>query len=134
MAVESVLNPSLTLAKILGAKAAIGSGLAAAAFGLDGAVAGYSALMGCLICVLPNAILAIHIAAGGMAGDARRLMRATYVGMALKLILTAALFTTVFVLVRPLAAGWLFAGFMVTQAVIWVAPLLARGEETTVTG
>jgi len=134
MAVESDLNPSLALAKILVAKVAFGSSLAAVAFGLDGAVAGYSALLGCLICVLPNAVLAIHIAAGGLAGDARRLIRATYIGMALKLVLTAALFTSVFVLVRPLAAGWLFAGFMVSQAVVWVAPVLTRGEETTVTG
>lgn len=134
MAVESDLNPSLALAKILAAKVAVGSSLAAVAFGLDGNVAGFSAFLGCLICVLPNAVLAIHIAAGGLAGDARRLMRATYLGMALKLVLTAALFTTVFVLVRPLAAGWLFAGFMVTQAMVWLAPLLTRGAETTVTG
>ena len=45
-----------------------------------------------------------------------------------------ALFTAVFVLVRPLAAGWLFAGFMVSQAVIWVAPVLTRDEAKTVTG
>ena len=62
------------------------------------------------------------------------MLRAAYVGMALKLVLTAVLFTCVFVLVRPLAAGWLFAGFIATQAVIWVAPVLTRGNETTVTG
>ena len=118
MAVESDLNPSLALAKILAAKVAVGSSLAAVAFGLDGNVAGFSALLGCLICVLPNAVLVIHIAVGGLTGDTRRLMRATYLSMALKLVLTAALFTTVFVLVRPLAAGWLFTGFMITQAIV----------------
>lgn len=134
MTVESDLNPALTLARILVAKAALGATLAAVAFGVDGLTAGYSALLGSLVCVLPNAILAIHIAAGGMAGDARRMVRAAYVGMALKLVLTAVLFTCVFVLVRPLAAGWLFAGFIATQAVIWVAPVLTRGNGTTVTG
>ena len=36
----------------------------------------------------------------------------------------------VFVLVRPLGAGWFFAGFLLSQAVIWVSPLLTRGPQT----
>jgi ATP synthase protein I len=133
MVVESDPSPSLAIVRILVAQAVLGAVLAVIGFGVDGAVAGYSALLGCLICVLPNTVLALHIMAGGLVRDARRLVRASYFGMALKLVLTAALFTIAFVTVRPLAPGWLFAGFIVTQAVIWVAPVLARDGRTTVT-
>jgi ATP synthase protein I len=133
MAVESDLSAPLAISRILVAQVALGAALAAIAYGVEGSSAGYSALLGCLICVLPNAVLALHILAGGLVRDARRLIRASYIGMALKLVLTAALFTIVFVTVRPLAAGWLFAGFMVTQAVIWAAPVLTRRGGAAVT-
>lgn len=102
-----------------------------AAFLTAGPLAAASALLGSLICAFPNAILGLRIAAAGATGDAKRMLRATYVAVALKLVLTAALFAAVFTLVRPLSAGWLFAGFIATQATMWAAPLLTgdhRGD------
>ena len=99
-----------------------------AAFLTTGPQAAGSALLGSLICAVPNAVLGLRIAAASATGDARRMLRATYVAVALKLVLTAALFAAVFVLVRPLSAGWLFAGFIATQATMWAAPMLTGGE------
>ena len=99
-----------------------------AAFLVAGRAAAGSALLGSLVCALPNAVLGLRIAAAGATGDAKTMLRATYVAVALKLLMTAALFAAVFMLVRPLEAGWLFAGFIVTQAVMWAAPALAGDD------
>ncbi len=56
------------------------------------------------------------------------MIRAAYIGELGKLALTVLMFGTVFVLVRPLAAGPLFIGFIAAQLVT-LAGLLMRDSE-----
>jgi ATP synthase protein I len=118
----------IAILRIVAAQFGVGLLTVLAAFLTAGPLAAASALLGSLICAFPNAILGLRIAAAGATGDAKRMLRATYVAVALKLVLTAALFGAVFTLVRPLSAGWLFAGFIATQATMWAAPLLTGGH------
>ncbi len=121
-------RPLTAILRIVAAQFGVGLAVVLAALLVSGQVAALSALMGSLACALPNAVLGIRISAASASGDAQRMLRATYVAVALKLLMTAALFAVVFALVRPLAAGWLFAGFILTQATMWVAPALAGDE------
>ena len=110
--------------------AQIGSGavLAAVLWGLHGHVAGYSALLGSLTCVIPNGFLALRLAAPRRDPGPKGLMRAAYVGELGKLGLTVLMFSIVFLLVRPLAVAALFAGFIVAQLMTF-AGLLMRDTE-----
>ena len=57
-------------------------------------------------------------------------MRAAWIGELGKLALTVLMFSIVFVTVRPLAAGALFAGFIVAQLVTFAGFLLRdAGQE-----
>ena len=84
-------------------------------WGADGHVSGYSALLGGLICVIPNAFLGLRLAMSRRDPGARALMSAAYIGELGKLALTVLMFSIVFTLVRPLAAGALFGGFIAAQ-------------------
>jgi ATP synthase protein I len=125
------LYPLTAIVRILLAQMGIGLVVAGAGFGISGGVAAWSALLGSLVCVLPNTFLGVRIVLAGGGGDARKLLRASYVGAAGKLLLTAALFAVVFALVRTLDPGWFFGGFMLSQLVIWASPILLRGTETS---
>ena len=120
--------------KVLVGQIGVGLVLAAALWGLLGPVAGYSALLGSLTCVIPNGFLALRLVAPRRDPGARALMRAAYIGELGKLGLTVLMFSIVFVLVRPLSAGALFAGFIAAQLVTF-AGFLVRDkldiEETT---
>jgi ATP synthase protein I len=89
--------------------------LAALFWGVNGTVAGYSALLGGLTCVVPNAFLALRLVVPRRDPGPGALVRAAYIGEIGKLALTVIMFTAVFTLVRPLAAGALFAGFIAAQ-------------------
>ena len=84
-------------------------------WGMDGNVAAYSALLGGLTCVVPNAFLALRLALPRRDQGAVALVRAAYIGELGKVALTVLMFGAVFLLVRPLAAGPLFAGFVGCQ-------------------
>jgi ATP synthase protein I len=88
-------------------------------------------MLGGLICVLPNAFLALRIVAPRRDPRARALVRAAYIGELGKLALTVLMFSIVFVLVRPLAAWPLFAGFIGAQ-LMTLAGLLMRDKEAQV--
>jgi ATP synthase protein I len=108
----------------------VGVALAALLWGLAGGVAGYSALLGSLTCVIPNAFLATRIVLARRDPGARALIRAAWTGELGKLALTVLMFSIVFVTVRPLAAGSLFAGFIVAQLVTFAGLLLRdAGQE-----
>lgn len=126
MGVSPENNPLSAMFRILLAQ--FGAGVAVAVTGQlsAGAVAGYSALLGGMICVVPNAFLALRMFAGSLIGDPRRALTATYIGAAGKLLLTAALFAAVFMLVRPLRPGWLFAGFLAAQGIVLLSLLSSR--------
>lgn len=104
---------NLIIPRVLGWQFVIGAALAAVLWGVYGDTAGYSALLGSLACVVPNAFLGLRLMAPGQ--DAQALLRAAWIGELIKLALTVAIFTLVFTLVRPLSPAALFAGFIVTQ-------------------
>ena len=109
---------------VLAGQLVVGTVLAALLWGLIGGVAGYSAMLGSLTCVIPNAFLATRIVLARRDPGARALIRAAYTGEMGKLALTVLMFSFVFVMVRPLAAGALFAGFIAAQLVTFAGFLM----------
>ena len=102
------------IARILLAQLGLGMVLTMLFWGMDGRVSGYSALLGSLASVIPNAFLALRLAMSRPDQGAKSLLRAAYVGELGKLALTVLIFSLVFTLVRPIAAGPLFTGFIGT--------------------
>ena len=119
--------------RVLIAQTISGVVLAALLWSTMGRVAGYSALIGSLICVIPSAFLALRLAVPRRDPGAGALMRAAYVGELGKLALTVLMFGVVFVAVRPLAAAPLFAGFIVAQLMTFSGLLMRddRQQERT---
>ncbi len=107
----------LMMAKVLLAQLGLSVVLATLFWGTDGRVSGYSALLGGLTCVIPNAFLALRLAVPRRDPGAGALVHAAYIGELGKLALTVLMFGMVFALVRPLAAGALFGGFIAAQLV-----------------
>ena len=104
--------------------------LAAGTVGLASDVqAGYSALLGGLICWLPNCYFAFRAFRHRGARSARKIVRSFYAGEAGKMALTMLLFAVVFVNVRPLNALALFVGYIATQASNWIVPLMVNRLE-----
>jgi len=106
----------------------IGVVLAAVLWGIYGPVAAYSALLGSLGCAVPNAFLALRLAAPRRDPGAKALVRAAYIGELGKLALTVALFVAVFVMVRPLSVAALFAGFIAAQLMTFAGLLADNGR------
>jgi ATP synthase protein I len=107
----------LTIPRVLMWQFVIGAVLAAVLWGFFGSVAGYSAMLGSLICVVPNGFLALRLLVPRRDPGAQALIRAAWIGEIGKLALTVLFFTLVFTLIKPLSAAALFAGFIVTQLV-----------------
>ena len=120
----------LTIPRVLMWQFLAGAALAAVLWGVFGWVAGYSALLGSLTAVIPNAFLALRLMAPRRNPGAKALVGAAWIGEIGKLALTVLFFTLVFTLVRPLSAAALFAGFITTQLVVF-AGLLMRDEQET---
>ena len=119
----------LTIARVLMWQLVVGAVLAAGLWGVFGGVAGYSAMLGSLVCVAPNGFLALRLIAPRRDPGAQDLMRVAWIGEIGKLALTVLFFTLVFTLVRPLSAAALFAGFIVTQLVVFSGFLMRSGQE-----
>jgi ATP synthase protein I len=105
--------------------------LAVLFWGTDGYVSGYSAMLGGLSCVIPNAFLALRLVVPRRDAGAAALLRAAYIGELGKLALTVLMFGTLFALVRPLTPLALFAGFITAQLATF-AGLLMRDTEQNV--
>ena len=114
--------------KVLVGQIGVGAVLAVVFWGVNGHVAGYSALLGSLTCVIPNAFLALRLVVPRRDPGAQALIRAAYIGELGKLALTVLMFSLVFVLVKPLAAPPLFTGFIATQLVT-LAGLVMQGKQ-----
>ena len=84
-------------------------------WGTNGYVSAYSATLGGLTCVVPNAHLALRLVAPRRDPGAGALTRAAYIGELGKLALTVIMFCMIFALVRPLSAPALFTGFIAAQ-------------------
>jgi ATP synthase protein I len=105
----------------------IGTLIAALALLLLDHVWAYSVFLGGLVCVIPNAFLAQRfVSAVGL--EQGRAFRRLIAGEAGKLLLTAALFVLVFVLVEPLQMLWFFGALFTVQLFGWAAPVLLRKD------
>ena len=120
----------LTIPRVLMWQFIVGAVLAAALWLVFGKVAGYSALLGSLACVLPNAFLGLRLMAPRR--DPGALKRAAWIGEIGKLALTVLLFVLIFTRVEPLEAAALFAGFIASQLTVF-AGFLMLGETGTET-
>lgn len=78
-----------------------------------GKVAGYSSVLGGLICLVPNIFLGTRLMLSSR--NVRGILRAAYLGELGKVILTTLLFGLVFFMVKPLNAMYLFLSFMIVQ-------------------
>ncbi len=107
-------SPGL-IARLLLAQLGLTVVLAVLFWGTGGVTSGYSALLGGLTCVIPNAFLAMRLMVPRRDPGPGALVRAAYIGELGKLALTVLMFTVVFTLVRPLDAWPLFAGFIAAQ-------------------
>ena len=91
---------------------------------LGGRISGFSALLGGLICLIPNAYLALRLMMPQSGRDADALLRAAYIGEAGKFALTVLLFGLAFTLVRPIDPVALFAAFIATTMVTFFGLLM----------
>ncbi len=98
-------------------------------WGIGGRISGFSALLGGLICLLPNAYLALRLTLPRSDPGASGLVRAAYIGELGKIVLTVLLFGLVFSLVRPVDPVALFSGFIVTT-MLTLFGFLMRDRET----
>ncbi|TFG39776.1 MAG: F0F1 ATP synthase subunit I [Chromatiales bacterium] len=118
----------LTIPRVLMWQFLTGMALAAVLWGVFDGVVGYSAVLGSLICLIPNAFLALRLVVRRRDPGAAALINAAWIGEIGKLALTVLFFTLVFTLVRPLSAAALFAGFIATQLVT-LSGLLMRSQQ-----
>ena len=91
-----------------------------------GITASYSALLGGLIALLPNAFFAYKAFRYFGARSAREIVQAIWSGAMGKWILTAVLFALVFVGIRQLDIAALFVGYLLAVAAAASAPLLIK--------
>ena len=86
----------------------------------------YSALLGGLVCVLPNVYFAWLMFRNMGASAAKEVVRSFYKAEAVKFGLTVVLFALVFIVVRPLNPISFFLTYAVVQSVHWLAPLVMK--------
>ena len=127
---EEKSSASLSLvARVLLVQLGLSTVISLLFWGLKGHVSGYSALLGGLTCVIPNAFLALRLVVPRRDPGAGALIRAAYVGETGKLALTVIMFTLAFTLVRPIAAGALFAGFVAAQLATFAGFLMRDRDD-----
>ncbi len=119
----------LTILRVIFWQFLVAMVLAAVLWGVFDKEVGYSAALGGLICVVPNAFLGLRLLAPRRDPGAQALVNAAWIGEIGKLALTVLFFTLVFTLVRPLSAAALFAGFITTQLVTFSGLLMRSREE-----
>lgn len=78
---------------------------------LVGPVAAYSSMFGSLAAYIPALVFAM-VVAPKIGADSASFLRTALVAEVAKIFLTALLCTVVFIWVKPLAAGWFFAGMV----------------------
>lgn len=98
--------------------------LALTAYPLAGPVAAYSAFFGGLAAFLPALLFAL-IVARRFGAESNRFLRAAVLAEALKWLLCAVICVAVFVGVKPLAAGWFFAGMGLVIMAGWLGLIFA---------
>lgn len=86
---------------------------------LKSPIASYSSLFGSLAAYLPGAVFVLLVARK-LGGDTNAFLRTAALGEFGKLFLTGLLCALVFIWVKPLAAGWFFAGMLTVMVVGWI--------------
>ena len=89
----------------------------------SGATAAMSALLGGLVCIVPNMYLARKLFQHKGARAAKQIVNGFYKGEAIKIMLSIALFALVFSFINIVPLVF-FAAYMVVQLVFWFAPLI----------
>ncbi len=92
-------------------------------------LAAYSAVVGGMVCVLPNAYFAYKLFKYGGSHAARQIVNGFYKGEAMKLMISVALFALVFkfLKINPLV---FFSAYIAAQMVFWFAPLIIVNKGT----
>ncbi|HET6628554.1 MAG TPA: ATP synthase subunit I [Woeseiaceae bacterium] len=116
---KSQASPDRLILRVLLAQAGLALVLAAYFRGTGSPVSAYSALLGGLVAVLPNAFLALRLSLPRRDPGAAALLRAAWIGELGKVICTVLLFGLVFTAIRPLAAGAFFAAFVAAQLAVF---------------
>lgn len=93
---------------------------------LQGYQSALSAVIGGMICVLPNAYFAIKAFSHSGARAAKQIVHAFYLGEAIKIIMTAALFTLAYVAL-PVDIKTMLLTFICIQLMAWLAPWVFKG-------
>ncbi len=96
-----------------------------------GQVAAYSALLGGMICFIPNIWMVRQTFRYSGARAAKDIINSFYKGEVGKFLLTVAAFILVFTQVKQLEPFTLFGTFMLMQAVYWIAPYLLQVNKNT---
>jgi len=96
---------------------------------LWGPDAGLGAFLGGIVVWVPNCYFAFRAFKYRGARAARLIVRSFYTGAAGKMLLTAGMFTLVFVNVKPLNAPAVFIGFASVQMLNWVVPLIVGKQD-----
>ena len=121
------------IVRVLMLQLCLGAATAVIFWGMAGYVSGYSALLGGLACVLPNAFLALRLVVPRRDPGAGGLVRAAYIGELGKLVLTVLMFGAIFTLIKPLAPLALFVGFIAAQLATFAGFLLRDNQHDVTT-
>ncbi|MFT5453431.1 MAG: ATP synthase protein I [Enterobacterales bacterium] len=117
---RSVANRILVIQAVIAIISALG-------FLLINSKAAYSALIGGIICLVPNLVFVIYAYRFGGARAAKKIASSFYRGEALKVLLTALLFAVTFI-TTPISIGPLMTTYVFCLLVFWFAPLLKDKE------
>ena len=93
------------------------------AWALKGTVAGYSAVLGGLICVIPSTFLGMRMMAVRHSNNPQKMLNAAYLGEAGKWFLSFGFFALVYIWIKPLHPVSLLMGFIAAQGGVWAAIL-----------
>ena len=116
MAVSTIKPPPFTRVIVLQFTAAVViAALVGVIAGEDKGVIAYSAFLGGLISAIPGAYFAFKMFQHRGASETEKMIASVFKGEAIKLGLMAAGFALTFASVKPLAAVWVFVGFLVVH-------------------
>ena len=125
---QTASSTSPTMVRLLLLQFGLGMAVAVVFVMTSGYIPGYSAALGGLASVVPNAFLALRLALPRDDAQSRPLMRAAFTGELGKIALMIIIFVVILTQVRPLAYGALFTGFVAAQIAIVFGVFLPTGD------
>jgi ATP synthase protein I len=106
-------------------QALVMSGLALLLLALAGQVQAYSSMLGGLAAFVPSVVFAL-IMAPRFGKDSNAFLRAAVLAESAKWLITALICMAVFIWVKPLAAGWFFAGMGAVILAGWAGLIFSK--------